>query len=518
MQNLTVNNLTVSGAITFSDNTTQHTSYASNVENTSGIFRDITSNITSFNIDDVIVEKNLNINQQLNTSTVRTNAVQFMNDLDVEGVPIIQTAGFSNNLKQKILESSVQLQDIVPDILEPPLKKAKLNIAEFVTEDYATSINDFSIVQESLIENSRTQIEPNSIQLRNSLANTGSIFLSNDLLSELNFISSTGRINFNTNDLYSVGQIWGQLIGTSSDTEKIRCTADNSDGTYYLPFLKTPLAQSKELFMDTSLNPLTYNPFSSTLSATNFNGLASNCTNVLFTSDNANATHYIPFVKTNATGQKPLFIDDFNPPLSYNPFTGSLTCALFAGTATNATNISCTRDDTSGTYFIPFVKTGNTGNKSCFIDDVTGPLTYNPASSTLTATTIAGNLSGTATNAQNVNVVATNATNTTYCVNFSSASGNTNIRSDSNFTFNPFTDLLAIPGDMTCRSVIADVGINTPYIVYPDGNARIQALSDTGVLDLTGNNFTTTSSGSNSGQHLRVRINGVNYVINLLNP
>ena len=55
--------------------------------------------------------------------------------------------------------------------------------------------------------------------------------------------------------------------------------------------------------------------------------------------------------------------------------------------ATNATNVEITSDNTSGTYYIPFAKTSGTGNKPLFIDDTTGPLTYNPSTAVLSVGT-----------------------------------------------------------------------------------------------------------------------------------
>jgi hypothetical protein len=55
--------------------------------------------------------------------------------------------------------------------------------------------------------------------------------------------------------------------------------------------------------------------------------------------------------------------------------------------ATNATNVEITIDNTPGTYYIPFAKTSGTGNKPLFIDDTTGPLTYNPSTAVLSVGT-----------------------------------------------------------------------------------------------------------------------------------
>lgn len=53
-----------------------------------------------------------------------------------------------------------------------------------------------------------------------------------------------------------------------------------------------------------------------------FTGTANNANNILITQDNTNTTCYIPFVKSSGTGQRPLFIDDTTGPLTFNPSTG----------------------------------------------------------------------------------------------------------------------------------------------------------------------------------------------------
>lgn len=60
---------------------------------------------------------------------------------------------------------------------------------------------------------------------------------------------------------------------------------------------------------------------------------------------------------------------------------GSVTATSFVGTASSATNVITTQDDTAGTYLIPFQKT--IGNNPLFVDNNLGPLTYNPSAATL---------------------------------------------------------------------------------------------------------------------------------------
>jgi hypothetical protein len=95
-----------------------------------------------------------------------------------------------------------------------------------------------------------------------------------------------------------------------------------------------------------------------------------------------NVTHFINFSDASTTGVGSI---QKTAGISCNPSTNTITATTFAGTATNATNVGITSDNTSGTYYLPFVKTSGTGNKPLFIDDTTGPLSYNPSTATLSA-------------------------------------------------------------------------------------------------------------------------------------
>jgi len=97
-----------------------------------------------------------------------------------------------------------------------------------------------------------------------------------------------------------------------------------------------------------------------------------------------NLTHYINMSDASGTGQG-------NPQksslITANPLSGNISASSFTGTASNATAINLTSDNTNGTYFIPFSKTAN-GSNNLFVDNVTGPLTYNPSTSTLSTTVL----------------------------------------------------------------------------------------------------------------------------------
>lgn len=116
------------------------------------------------------------------------------------------------------------------------------------------------------------------------------------------------------------------------------------------------------------------------ISATSFNGPASQ---VLTTTNNTNNTYFVPF--TSGAGNSSLLVDNVTGPLSYNPSNGTLTANTFNGMASNV-QISA-GDTESGTFFLTYVK-NSSAIGSLFIDNTLTPLTYNPSIGGLTCTII----------------------------------------------------------------------------------------------------------------------------------
>ena len=110
---------------------------------------------------------------------------------------------------------------------------------------------------------------------------------------------------------------------------------------------------------------LYFNPSTQTLTSTNFtgnfNGTASSANTININTYNLSNTCYIPFISSSAGLGKALYVDDTTGPLTYNPSTGVLTASVFSGAlngnATSSTTASTISDNTAGSYYLPFVKT-----------------------------------------------------------------------------------------------------------------------------------------------------------------
>ena len=109
------------------------------------------------------------------------------------------------------------------------------------------------------------------------------------------------------------------------------------------------------------------------------------------------AITYPTFVKATGATQS-VFVDTTG--LTYNNTTNTLTTTTFVGnltgTATNANNILVQDNQITNTYYVPFVL-GTSGNQALYVDSITTPtLTYNPASGLMNVNALGLNLGTTA--------------------------------------------------------------------------------------------------------------------------
>ena len=78
--------------------------------------------------------------------------------------------------------------------------------------------------------------------------------------------------------------------------------------------------------------------------------------------------------------------------LTNGTITNTLSNVSWSGTSSNASAVNLTSDNTSGTYYIPFSKTITANTNVLYIDNVTGPLSYNPSTSALSCLILNGRL------------------------------------------------------------------------------------------------------------------------------
>ena len=343
------------------------------------------------------------------------------------------------------------------------------------------------------------------------------VFVSNNVSG--NYPNLVGVMTYNpSTNTITANTFNGVLSGTATNATNAVIGTDNASTLVYPTFVKTSGAGNKGLFIDDTTTPLSYNPSTGALTTTSFVGdlsgnatSATNATNAIncsTTSTTTAGTYYPVFVSNNVSGNYPNLVGV----MTYNPSTNTITANTFngvlSGTATNATNVGITSDNTAGTYYIPFAKTSGTGNKPLFIDDTTTPLSYNPNTGVLTAVSYAGSgasLTGitatTATNATNVGITDTTTTAGTYYPTFVSANtGNVPLRTDSQYLqYNPNTNIFQNPNFLVSNGTETS---STGGLLISTGGVGSKSITSTNSTGATNNALciTTQNSGNaNSG-------------------
>lgn len=254
-----------------------------------------------------------------------------------------------------------------------------LTMTETLNNNFSSLGYDGFIIND-VVTNETTTVDKNSITMTSPSGTLNQIIISNDISVSEPFIrldDSSGITNTLDHDKWT-GNI--NSVNTTANLVHYLGFFDSSGTGYGKP---------------QKCNLLSCNPALGIISATTFSGnstSSSTAVGVNLTSDNTLGTYFLPFSKTvTATGNS-LFIDNTTTPLTYNPSTSTLTATSFAGAATTSNGVNLTSDNTAGSYFLTFSKTSTATGNSLFIDNVTGPLTYNPSTGTMSALYFSGDV------------------------------------------------------------------------------------------------------------------------------
>jgi hypothetical protein len=319
----------------------------------------------------------------------------------------------------------------------------------------------------------------------------------------------------------SSGNFTGSLTGNASSASvatTVTLSPTTTNAVHYLTFVDTATG-NEDVRTDVDLS---YNPSTNVLTAGVFNGSGASLTSI---PNGALTNSSITVGSTNISlGGTATTIAGLSSVTS-TTFVGALTGnASTATTATAATTVTLTAvSGPSSTHFLLFAD-GSTGNEDV---RATNTLTYIPNTGTLSSTVFSGSLTGnadTATTAASATTVALTATNTTAASHFitfvDSATGNENVRTDTDLTYNPSTNTLtagtfsgALSGNATtattatAATTVTLVATNNPvsatyYPIFVEAaTGNEEARTDTGLSYNPNTNTLTTAtfSGALSG-------------------
>ena len=211
--------------------------------------------------------------------------------------------------------------------------------------------------------------------------------------------------------------------------------------------------------------------FAFTDDVTAASGLATTASNIQTVSASTAAGHFILFSPQNGLAGVAVSSDS---DLQYNPSTNVLTVANVSGTATTGQNVNVVAATTSASH--PIMFTPATGSVSGAATSTVSTVSINPSTSTITATTfsgaLTGNASGYAQTSRNVDLV------------FTTAAGNHYI------TFSPQGS--SVSGSATSA-------VTTVYVTPSTGTINATTFSGAFSGNLTGNvtGFATTGQNVN---------------------
>lgn len=138
--NLSVEDLTVGGKIIFADGTQLDSSYSSLFSGFLNFERNPTLGTTTLLSDKLLITNEIETSSRLIAPSVRLQVVTFLSDLDENNLPVVQSRGFSDILRQKILDNGAMIDSIIPTILDPINK-----VGTFSNGDYTATLQPGSI-------------------------------------------------------------------------------------------------------------------------------------------------------------------------------------------------------------------------------------------------------------------------------------------------------------------------------------------------------------------------------------
>ena len=206
------------------------------------------------------------------------------------------------------------------------------------------------------------------------------------------------------------------------------------------------------------------------------------------------------------------YIDSESDQLTYNPFTNILSCDRFvgnvSGVATGADNVNIDQVNNDTQYQITFTNTNSSDYERLYIDSNNSHLSYNPSlnklfvtnisSTDIEASTFTGDLSGTATNANFVNV-DTKGDNVNYQVIFNDNQGDDYERlyidsESGKFIYNPSTNTLTVDNFVADTITANNINASVTGTIDNANNVNLRPRNDVNAVHYV--TFGTAVSGN----------------------
>jgi len=242
------------------------------------------------------------------------------------------------------------------------------------------------------------------------------------------------------------GTLFGNVTGTSTTSQNVNTNVYTNNSVHYLIFTLQGSGSGAALSTSNSAGRLTYRPADEQLSVTNLTGtaftatnfygsLTGNVTGTATSSQNVNtnvftnnSVHYLTFTLQGNGSGAALSTSNFAGKLTYRPTDEQLSVTFITGTAFTATNlygtlfgnvtgtsttsqnVNVTTTTRSATHYLTFTNATNGSGLALTTSSIGIGFTVNPAQNTLAAGTFVGDLSGTAVTTSFLKVISTSGT------------------------------------------------------------------------------------------------------------
>ena len=232
------------------------------------------------------------------------------------------------------------------------------------------------------------------------------------------------------------------------------------------------------------------------ITATKFVGLAVSSSTLMVSERNDSVDYQVGFVTANGTRNQDLFIDTDNAQFTYNPSSSTLTASNFVGdlngTARRATDIQVDEKNDNVEYQVGFITANGNTFQRLYIDTDDANLTYNPSAHRLTAGSFKGNLTGIA-DTSNTSLITENDTQTAARVIFAAGTGNQSLLGDNEFTYNASANVLSAGGFVGRGTTLTQLNASNLTVGTVPGDRGVTAGSgDSSFVEYNG---TTKTAG-----------------------
>lgn len=319
--NQTVHDLTVLGKIYFSDGGLFDGTKIASLANIAAFERNNQLNTTALLQDDLIVNKKITLGESVITPTLLVDAIKFNNNLDE-----VQSSSFTESLKNVITNNQSKIDSLIPEIIDPPAKRIKLDNSNYIISMTPSLIDIGNYVGDNLQLNNTTIKFMSSGVLKsyfsdgllrvqgtgsNNSTITGSDMTSTNGASTSS-IGATGLTvpgGFVTGDS-NIVTVSGtnQINFRTSGTDKIQVRTSDVALSNPISFLSTSASNRVITNVSTITLKDIQNSASNNASITYDTTLPSGSAGITYTAPNASSTHNFRTVDASSVTSTPLTI------------------------------------------------------------------------------------------------------------------------------------------------------------------------------------------------------------------